>query len=480
MSSPVAALIRNVCQSSGHSLRRIPEGSALFHSLQSGRLCHDFQNTQLVGQGGFGTVLKAQSNVDNRCYGLKLIPVKLSNEERIENTMQNWSGKEIFEALQRCDSPYVLRYFDFWGEEPPEEMKQSEDADCAVEEGRCSSIKSLRLEIPTSSCQQSFVGSEEGLPDHFSWDLTEAPGSNCESVCAERQQSEERARDKCHNVVLVVQLEFCDGVKLSSWLQDPGLRDALSRGSVDGALALFRQLLQALRVLHSKGVVHRDLKPDNLFVAAHGCIKVFDFGLAQLQSPTAKASMQIQSPKLTGTPSRHGIEFTAVGTPGYAPPENCNQKASEADCSADVYSAGIILMELLLAAIKGPAWTTSMERMKALEDVRGIGSRLARAVLPEVLCTPDVPHWLRHLVMDMVIPHAGHRPRASEALDQLYAGTSALHRHNPYVGTRLTPASPAYTGLWGFPSNFPTANVRRCPYVGFFMHHGSPINPQMA
>lgn len=478
MSSPVAALIRGLCQSSGQSLRRIPEGSALFHSLQSGRLGHDFRNAQPIGQGGFGTVLKAESNVDDRCYGLKLIPVKLRNEERIENTLQNWSGKMIFEKLQRCDSPYVLRYFDFWGEEPSVEMLPNEDADCVVEEGQRSSRKSLRWDMPASSCQQSMVVSEQGLPDGFSWvGLTDSE-SKCESDSLQRQRSDEHGPDDRHDVVLVVQLEFCAGVQLSSWLQEPGLRDALSRRSLDGALALFRQLLWALRALHSRGVVHRDLKPDNLFVAPYGCIKLFDFGLAQLQSPKGKTSVQLQSPKSIPATSCQDGAFTAVGTPGYAPPENCNQKPSGTDSSADVYSAGVILMELLLAAVKGPAWSTSMERMKGLEAIRG--SRLARPVLPEDLCTSTVPEWLKYLVTDMVLPHACHRPQVSEALEQLYAGTSAMHRHNPYVGTRLTPLAPAYTGLWGFPSNFPTLSVRRCPYIGFFMHHGSSVSPQMA
>lgn len=485
MSSPVAALIRGAWHSSGHSLRRIPEGSALFHSLQSGRLGRDFRNPQPVGQGGFGTVFKAESNVDDCCYGLKLIPLKLRNEEAIENTMQNWSGKTIFEKLQGCDSPHVLRYFDFWGEEPSLDEISHEEADDIIQIYQQNSAGCSRFKIPTYSCQHSNLDNEEGMPDGFSWikgpSMAESDRENWSLQC---QGSEEDASDERHNIVLVVQLEFCDGVKLSSWLQEPGLRDVLSRGSVDGALALFRQLLLALRSLHSKGVVHRDLKPDNLFVASHGCLKVFDFGLAQLQSPKANTPMQLQSQKANTMSTQKGLslgmEFTTIGTPGYAPPENCEINASETDSSADVYSAGVILVELLLAAIRGPAWSTNMERTLALEHLRGCRSRFTQTVLPEALHTSAVPEWLRQIVTDMVLPSACDRPQASEALEQLYAGTSAMQRHNPYVGTRLTPASPAYAGLWGFLPNLPTLAVRRCPYIGFFMHHSPSCTREMA
>lgn len=483
--SQFAALIRTACHSSSHSLRRVPEGTALAHSLQSGRLAHEFRNPQAVGQGGFGTVLKAQSNEDDCCYGLKLIPMKLRNSETVDSTKQNWSGKKIFEQLQRCDSPYVLRYFDFWGEELASGVTFGQHA-ADVSDGihveptqaayvadgiHTDEISCSRVESSTYS-QHSSIYSEEGLPDGFHWDSRQrAAIAECkyEADSLQCQRSPQNALDEGHEIVLVVKLEYCNGVKLSSWLQDVASRDALSRGSVDGALALFRQLLWALSSLHSKGIVHRDLKPDNLFVAPHGCIKLFDFGLAQLQSPS--------KPSATLEPAvqSHDAVFTAIGTPGYAPPEHCmtptKHKINETDSSADIYSAGVILLELLLAATKGVAWSTSMERIIALEDLRGSRSRFARAILPDALQRSDVPGWLRQLVTDMVLPRACDRPRASKALEDIYAGTSAMHRHNPYVGTRLITASPAYTGLWGFAPNFPPVCVRRCPYIGFFTEH---------
>jgi serine/threonine protein kinase len=112
------------------------------------------------------------------------------------------------------------------------------------------------------------------------------------------------------------------------------------------ALVLVRQLLDALEHAHGRGVVHRDLKPDNLLVTLAGAaadpferLKVLDFGLVKLLDDAAAI---VGGERLTRT----GIAF---GTPAYMAPEAALGRAL--DRRVDLYAVGVILFELLTGAL---------------------------------------------------------------------------------------------------------------------------------
>lgn len=125
-------------------------------------------------------------------------------------------------------------------------------------------------------------------------------------------------------------LEFIDGVSL---------RDKILEGkmSQDHAVDIIVQVCSALMVVHDAGLVHRDLKPNNIMVtkSADGQerTKVVDFGVVSF-----KAGAIIDAQSLTGT----GI---LVGSPAYMSPEQCEGRT--VDSRADVYSLGCVLFELL-------------------------------------------------------------------------------------------------------------------------------------
>src|SRR5690606_34375200 len=85
-----------------------------------------------------------------------------------------------------------------------------------------------------------------------------------------------------------------------------------------------------LSAAHEKGVVHRDLKPDNLFVTPNGHVKVLDFGIAKLRG-------EIATP---GDATRTGA---LLGTPHYMSPEQA--LARQVDARADLYAVGVIAFE---------------------------------------------------------------------------------------------------------------------------------------
>jgi serine/threonine-protein kinase len=132
-------------------------------------------------------------------------------------------------------------------------------------------------------------------------------------------------------------LEFVDGETLDR---------RLARGRVpfDEALAVAKQIAEALEAAHEKGIVHRDLKPANIAVTRAGIVKVLDFGLAKDTSPEMPPSISLSSPTLT-SPMLVTHVGVIVGTVAYMSPEQARGKV--VDRRTDVWAFGCVLFEML-------------------------------------------------------------------------------------------------------------------------------------
>jgi serine/threonine protein kinase len=113
------------------------------------------------------------------------------------------------------------------------------------------------------------------------------------------------------------------------------------RLSLRARVALFLDVLDAVRHAHMRGVIHRDLKPSNILVSLEGdrpVAKIIDFGVAKAIGGVGHTSLH----------TRAGV---LVGTPHYMSPEQADGHSSDGDVRSDVYSLGLVLYELLVGAL---------------------------------------------------------------------------------------------------------------------------------
>jgi serine/threonine-protein kinase len=118
------------------------------------------------------------------------------------------------------------------------------------------------------------------------------------------------------------------------------------------------QICDALQFAHGRGIIHRDVKPENILIDPDGIVKVADFGLAKIlppPAPPAAAAKEEMARSTAGAPSRlkralSTAQSDYLGTPHYmAPEQRVNPK--DVDPRADLYSAGVVFHEMLTGTL---------------------------------------------------------------------------------------------------------------------------------
>jgi serine/threonine-protein kinase len=154
------------------------------------------------------------------------------------------------------------------------------------------------------------------------------------------------------NGIVFLVMEYLHGKTLKEVIHEDGPMP------LPRVVEIIRQVCGALEAAHGEGVVHRDLKSDNIMlvdVSGGGdWAKVLDFGIAKI---TEKVG---QDPALTAP-------NLIIGTPQYMSPEQCSQ-ASEIDARSDIYSLGIILFEMLVGHVPFTGESPTAIMMKQLQD----------------------------------------------------------------------------------------------------------------
>jgi eukaryotic-like serine/threonine-protein kinase len=151
------------------------------------------------------------------------------------------------------------------------------------------------------------------------------------------------------NLVAVHDLGLHDGAPyfITELLQGESLRQRLAHGRipVQSALEWGAQLARGLAAAHARGIVHRDVKPENIFVTSDGQVKLLDFGIAKLaeavrdKGPHGLMDVTVTP---TGGATRTG---SVLGTPGYMSPEQV--RGEPVDARTDIFSLGAVEYEML-------------------------------------------------------------------------------------------------------------------------------------
>ncbi len=156
-------------------------------------------------------------------------------------------------------------------------------------------------------------------------------------------------------------------VLVTELLEGEPLQAVIDRGRlrVDRAIEIIRQVLAALRCAHSRGIMHRDISPANIFVTSAGPTKLIDFGLAK--APTDLNRTQA------------GL---AVGSFYYTSPEQIRAEAT-VDIRTDLYSCGVVLYEMLTG--RKPFEGTAFEVMQAHCELAPQDPHLVEPSIPEAV-----------------------------------------------------------------------------------------------
>jgi uncharacterized protein (TIGR03067 family) len=209
-------------------------------------------------------------------------------------------------------------------------------------------------------------------------------------------------------------MEYVDGVSLARLVAERGPLP------IQDACDYICQAALALQHAHEQGMVHRDIKPQNLMLTPQGQVKVLDFGLAQLASELAVAHAATSSED-SGSASSGSITHAGamMGTPDYIAPEQARD-AHGADIRADIYSLGCTLYDLLAGHAPFPEGTALQKVMGHIErpptplgDLRDdVPSSLAQVVERMMAKDPADRYQTPAEVAEALTPFAGH-PRES-------------------------------------------------------------------
>lgn len=197
--------------------------------------------------------------------------------------------------------------------------------------------------------------------------------------------------------LLYLVMEYVEGQTLKKFIQTNGPL------APKQALPIMRQLVSAISNAHHNGIVHRDIKPQNILMDAEGNLKITDFGIAMALSATA-----------------HTKTNSVIGTVHYLSPEQA--RGGMATKKSDIYSLGIVFYELLTGELPFSAETAVAIALKHLQEETPSVRELF----------PSIPQSVENIILKATTKDAAHRYRsADEMYDDLLTALSSERATEP-------------------------------------------------
>ncbi|XP_068436468.1 eIF-2-alpha kinase GCN2 isoform X2 [Clinocottus analis] len=383
---------------------------------QFSRYFNEFEELQLLGKGAFGAVIKVQNNLDGCYYAVKRIQVNPSSKQfrRIKGEVT---------LLSRLNHENIVRYYNAWIErhempslgvlsttdsseacsavdkppprkQPPQRINElglTDNAEDVAPPAALSSAVEWSTSIERSSsakCSGHQSSDEEDddeeddedvfgasfLPsgDDSSSDIIFDNGDGSTNEMSQVESSKMPVIDTTESTdsdrplliahYLYIQMEYCEKSTLRDTI-DQGLHQDQNR-----LWRLFREILDGIAYIHEQGMIHRDLKPVNIFLDSQDHVKIGDFGLATdhpANVAAGKFEVEESSSAVMPKPDPTGNMTGMVGTALYVSPEVQGHTKATYNQKVDLFSLGIILFEMSYRPM-----TTGAERISVLSQLR--------------------------------------------------------------------------------------------------------------
>ncbi|XP_050446671.1 eIF-2-alpha kinase GCN2 [Cataglyphis hispanica] len=420
------------------------------------RIQNEFEVLKWLGKGAFGDVLKVRNKLDGGIYAIKRIKLNPKNKQ-----LNKKITREV-KLLSRMNHENVVRYYNSWIESATldDSARHNQFTPVTTSSDRTATIQD-KIDIVNQLENDEIEKFAPPLRD-VEWNISyESRANDTDSddnsdtstdsdseehctflmrtfLCIESSDSIEFERDSISHKsamtpdvskndakddesasedvtvkeiqFMYIQMEFCEKSTLRTAIDNDLYEDE------ERVWRLFREIVEGLAHIHQQGMIHRDLKPVNIFLDSNDHVKIGDFGLATTNIlstlvQTIDADKESQFEKGGSFDIEELGSLTGqVGTALYVAPE-LSAKTAKAiyNQKVDIYSLGIIFFEMTYKPL-----TTGMERVKVLLNLRS-----KEIIFPSDIVETDMPHQV-HIIRWLLNHDPSQRPTAQELLSSAY------------------------------------------------------------
>ena len=274
------------------------------------RFLNDFEIKNKIGEGGGGSVYKVRNKWDDMIYAMKIIKILIFDIKQ-ENKILLKVLNEGF-VLSRLQNNHIVRYYNTW------------------------------VENYDNDIEKLLNGSNEyyntnSYNSEFSDDIVFEDDDICKKY-------------------LFIQMEYCEGNTLKEIIENN------KNVTEQEKWKYIIEILDALDYIHNNNLIHRDIKPGNIFLNKNKQIKIGDFGLAKIKKKEVEINNNKFQSKKEFINNGDDLMTYNIGTKYYCSPEQ--EKEMNYDSKSDMYSLGIIIFEMFYS------FSSFIERDKVLRKIK--------------------------------------------------------------------------------------------------------------